>query len=385
MAINPTPIEPLGTPLPDPSDEASYGERGREMWRWETQVAAPGMLALAQQTYENAEISQQMALVNESLSHHAGDWHTLTGALSVPASVRYLNPPAQETYWALAYNVADVTEHEPGVSDAWIEVSNHAIDLRYDNEASGLAATNVQAAIDEVVSGTAALSNPNMLINGDFRVNQLSLSGAVTLAAGEYGHDGWKAGDTGCTYTFATSGGLTTVTLIAGTLRQQLEATDVQAGTYTLSWQGTAQGRITPTGAWSSSGVSATLTGGVSRLVEFAAPGTLTNVKFEAGAVPTPYLRRPLGEELARCQRYFETGVMQWSSYTSAATGTHTRVAFRVTKRATPTLSYVPITATNVSTFDIRDPSVDGARWYCITSAAGMFTWDGTWTASSRL
>jgi hypothetical protein len=44
----------------------------------------------------------------------------------------------------------------------------------------------------------------NKIINGGFRVNQRAVSGSVVLTVGNYGLDRWKAGASGCTFTFAT-------------------------------------------------------------------------------------------------------------------------------------------------------------------------------------
>ena len=57
--------------------------------------------------------AEQVALVN-SVVGFKGVWNTLTGSLSLPASVLWVN-----LNWRLLENVADVTLHEPGVSDKW--------------------------------------------------------------------------------------------------------------------------------------------------------------------------------------------------------------------------------------------------------------------------
>ena len=63
----------------------------------------------------------------------------------------------------------------------------------------------------------------NRIINGQLNINQRGVSGTVTLAAGAYGHDRFKGGASGCTYTFATSGNVTTLTISAGSLIQVIE------------------------------------------------------------------------------------------------------------------------------------------------------------------
>jgi hypothetical protein len=89
-----------------------------------------------------------------------------------------------------------------------------------------------------------AIGTKNVIIDGNFNVNQRGVSGTVTLAAGAYGHDRWKGGASGCTYTFATVENVTTLTISAGSLIQVVEGLNLQSGIYTLSFSGTAQGKI---------------------------------------------------------------------------------------------------------------------------------------------
>jgi hypothetical protein len=143
----------------------------------------------------------------------------------------------------------------------------------------------------------------NAIINGNFAVNQRAVSGTVTLAAGAYGHDRWKAGASGCTYTFATVNNVTTLTISAGSLIQVIEGLNLGSGTYTLSWTGTAQGKI-GAGSYAGSGVTGAAVGGTDLNIEFNT-GTVSLVQFEQGSVATPFERRPYGTELVLCQRYF--------------------------------------------------------------------------------
>lgn len=150
-----------------------------------------------------------------------------------------------------------------------------------------------------------ALSNRNRIINGDFSVNQRGVSGTVTLSADSYGHDRWKAGASGCTYTFATSANVTTITITAGSLQQIVEGVNLQSGTHVLSWSGTVQMSIDG-GSAGGSGVTASLTGGTNATVETSGTGTLSLVQLEVGDTATPFEHRSYGQELALCQRYFQ-------------------------------------------------------------------------------
>jgi hypothetical protein len=142
----------------------------------------------------------------------------------------------------------------------------------------------------------------NAIINGNFGINQRGVSGTVTLAAGAYGHDRWKAGASGCTYTFATVDNITTLTISAGSLIQVIEGLNLQSGTYTLSWTGTAQGKI-GAGSYAASGVQGTAVGGTNLNIEYGT-GTVSLVQFEKGSTATPFEFRSIGTELGLCQRY---------------------------------------------------------------------------------
>ena len=161
--------------------------------------------------------------------------------------------------------------------------------------------------------------NPNVIINGCFRVNQRAKSGTVTLAAGEYGHDRWKAGASGCTYTSAASGGVATITITAGSLIQVIEGVNLETGTYALSWTGTVQGKI-GAGSAAESPVTGSVTGGVNLSIEFGS-GTLSKVKLEKGSVATPFVKRSLAEEFVLCRRYYKNS---YSSGTAIGTATPT-------------------------------------------------------------
>jgi len=227
------------------------------------------------------------------------------------------------------------------VASTWLQEANdhtydkgvgtkHASSKISVTPAATITSTNVQAALEEL-SGeiTTAVSNleteleivaaasfRNRLVNGNFSINQLVKSGTVTLAAGEYGHDCWKGGASGCTYTFASSGGITTLTITAGSLVNVVEGVFLQTGTHTLSWTGTAQGKI-GAGSYSASGVTGAATAGTNLSIEFNT-GTLSLVQFEPGSIATPFEHRD--DQLQRCQRYC------WKTYAQGtAPGTATQ------------------------------------------------------------
>lgn len=175
----------------------------------------------------------------------------------------------------------------------------------------------------------------NKIINGNFGINQRAVSGTVVLAAGAYGHDRWKAGAGGCTYTFSTSLNVTTITISAGTLQQVIEGLNLESGTFKLSWSGTATGRV-DAGSYGASGVVGTAVGGTNQTIEFAT-GTVSKVQYEFGSVATPFEHRPYGAELALCQRYYSI-VSEFNAQAGATTSV--QLSIRIPEmRATPTVS----------------------------------------------
>ena len=153
----------------------------------------------------------------------------------------------------------------------------------------------------------------NKIINGDFRINQRAYTSASNLASGAYGFDRWKSTFTNTTLTFTSAPQGQAVTINSGgSVEQIIERENMPAGTYVLSWTGTATGRVYNTGAtppsYAASPILVTLDGTANVEVEFTASGgtrTLQNVQLEPGNVASAFERRPIGTELALCQRYY--------------------------------------------------------------------------------
>ena len=186
-----------------------------------------------------------------------------------------------------------------------------------------------------------AIGTKNVIINGNFGINQRAVTGSVVLSAGVYGHDRFKAGASGCSYTFATSANVTTLTISAGSLIQVVEGINLQTGTYTLSWTGTAQGKIGG-GSYASSGTTGSATGGTNLNVEFNT-GTISLVQLEAGSTATEFEHRQYGTELGLCQRYYQQPIDSGLDFFAGyfVTGNYGASVFNtwvVEMRATPTV-----------------------------------------------
>lgn len=170
----------------------------------------------------------------------------------------------------------------------------------------------------------------NMLINGNPLINQRSyVSGTATTGANEYTVDRWRVVTTGQSITWTDSNNVRTVTAPAGGVEQVVEGLNLLSETYTLSWTGTATATVD--GNPVTNGGQVTLTGGTDATVRFI-NGTFSLAQLEPGPVATPYEVRPIGTELALCQRYY-------IALSCRRETTLTWVSFPNTMRAVPTVA----------------------------------------------
>lgn len=172
---------------------------------------------------------------------------------------------------------------------------------------------------------TAMFSNPNLLINGDFRnpVNQRGITKYEGSTIKCYTIDRWCMGDQDYFRTVEIVDGGVTVTnpneTYIGTFQQIFEHSLPQ-GNYTLSVKvkeitsggGTMScgGSHSATKKELSVGVNTlTLTGAtISSFLIYLAPSssmTLEWAKLEYGTIATPFIPKPYSEELMLCRRYF--------------------------------------------------------------------------------
>jgi len=113
-------------------------------------------------------------------------------------------------------------------------------------------------------------------------------------------------------------------------------------------------------GAWASSNV-VSATGAVSVVGTNGATFYVTGVQLEAGSVATPFERLPIGETLALCQRYYQTGVTVIYGPSAQATGQGAQwVSFQEAMRAGPTVSLSSFTYGNGSAGTAFNPTVVG-------------------------
>jgi len=252
-------------------------------------------------------------------------------------------------------------------------------------EALVINAASGQASFPQGVAAGDAAAFRNRLRNAAFAINQRNVSGTVTLAAGAYGHDGVRAGASGATYTFATSGIEATLTVTAGSVILPVEGAMIEGGAYMLSQAGTAPARV-----WQGSGYSGTggyaaaplavsgLSAATQTNIEFST-GTILRPQFEPGSVATRFERRPYSVELALCQRYYQIMKGELWGYGSAGSSPAAYFNFPVTMRAAPTATIAGSSASNMTAYAVDTVSQSGYRVSAAISATGA----GSVTGSS--
>ena len=199
----------------------------------------------------------------------------------------------------------------------------------------------VKDSLNNVLAPASAVFR-NRLFDAGFIINQRGYVSGTALSASAYAHDRWKAGASGCTYTFTqlSTGVPIVITITAGSLQQVIEGCNMpEGGTYTLSWTGTAQARFNG-GAYGSSPLAVTgITAGSNTTIEFNT-GTVSYPQLEVGTNATSFEYRPYGTELNLCERYYE---LSNGAYSGTGYGGYggSGVSYRQTKRATPTVTRI--------------------------------------------
>jgi hypothetical protein len=209
----------------------------------------------------------------------------------------------------------------------------------------------------------------NLIINGNPIINQRGyVSGTNTTGNNEYTLDRWRVFVSGENLTFTDSNGIRTVTAPANGVTQVVEGASILGGTYTLSWNGTATAVVN--GAPVANGANVVLPGGVDAIVRLS-NGTFSLVQLETGTHKTPFEPRPLGVELALCQRYYQVGTIANYGYAPGANfSVGNSYEFPVTMRAAPTITLSGGSETNISAVDVISVFSDGNGF----SARGVST-----------
>lgn len=248
------------------------------------------------------------------------------------------------------------------------------------------AAGNLAAAYDissPTQNGGPLAGTRNRLINSAFQINQRAFGGGA-LSAGIYGHDRWKAGAGGCTYT-ASGSPFGTITITAGTLQQVIEADAIEGGTYTLSWSGTATARV-DSGAYAVSPITVTgLSAGATHTIEFNT-GTVLKPQFECGVQASQWeVRLPAAEKLM-CDRFYNQDIVNCAGYGAAGATAAVLISLPTFMRASPSLTLTSVLNTNSGTNALTVLTNRNLKLSTVVTALG--TWAitaGTYSATAEL
>lgn len=242
-------------------------------------------------------------------------------------------------------------------------------DLHVKVSADGSGWTEAMA-VDRATGGVSLpathwASAPNLLINGDLRINQRGFAGGA-LAAGAYGFDRWKAGPAGATLSLAGHD----LTLTAGGLVQPVEPALWGISSFaglplTLSVEGLSGGDL----AVSIGSVSGTIAAGSGRrgvtltpalgdtgvlavaITPVSGPVTLRRIKLEFGSRASGWMARPATQEEALCARYHwrHEGVLALDAYQAAGGAAQQTLVLPARMRAVPSVAFAVSGEVNVA------------------------------------
>lgn len=182
-----------------------------------------------------------------------------------------------------------------------------------------------------------SILSPNIIINGTFSINQRNVPASVTLSAGQFGYDRWKAGSAGCSYTTSTVGNINYLNITAGSILQLIGLANQQNGIHTLSWSGTALGRI-DSGTYVASPIVFNCNANSNLSIEFST-GTVSMVQVQKGSQVMPYKHRPYMHELLDCQRFYQTGINEFCGAITSGSSYYVRTQLKTPMRAVPTIT----------------------------------------------
>jgi hypothetical protein len=106
--------------------------------------------------------------------------------------------------------------------------------------------------------------------------------------------------------------------------------------------------------------------------------------QLEEGSIATPFEVRPVGLELALCQRYYEIGYFQWTLYQLSGGGYTTQQPFTVRKRAAPTVTVSGTGVINTTNSGVV-ANTTGIVQNGYASTSGAVSYSGNYAATIEL
>jgi len=155
--------------------------------------------------------------------------------------------------------------------------------------------------------------------------------------------------------------------------------TDNQRGISLVFNLGTGATNEGPANSWATTGIAPT--GSVDLVATAGATLNITGVQVERGSTATSFDYRPYGTELALCQRYFlrqavSVGSVYNGNGSNVTQGSY--VAFKTTMRASPTITFSNISASNTNSDSSFFITEDGFFYSVNILATGNYSRQST-------
>lgn len=236
--------------------------------------------------------------------------------------------------------------------------------------------------LNALIAPLAQQVSINFIDNGGFNINQRNTWGPnIGTVNGQFAFDRWKAGAGNATTTSLASNVPQIITISSGSIIQVVDGTNLVTGPYTLSWTGTAQGRM-GANPYAASPVSLTATAGSDLQVEFNA-GTLGQVMLTIGNEVPTWTPLRYQTELVNCQRYFQARGYAWGGFAGAtAINIVYSIWLPVRMRAPPGVVNNETASAGLAGRSVT-ATPDGVTWNSL--AANAFSWTGNLALSADL
>jgi hypothetical protein len=152
-------------------------------------------------------------------------------------------------------------------------------------------------------------------------------------------------------------------------------STDNGVGIYLIIGLGAGSNFSATSGSWLTQNYINTATGATSVVGTNGATFYITGVQLEAGSTATDFERRPIGTELALCQRYYTDAGAGWVGIEENTTTFYTSIPFPVVMRATPTATIISSSISTRIVGSGSDRTIAGCAFatYTISARGGWF------------
>src|SRR4030095_15478067 len=245
--------------------------------------------------------------------------------------------------------------------------------IKFHYAVAPVGATNGQTAISQDIEGVSKLGGQTVTVS--FYAVRSAGTGNLGVSIDQYF-------GTGGSPSARVNGTGQMVTVTGAWARYSVTFTLPSVAGKTL---GTANNDFTALLFWYSNGIAADniRSGGIGvQNVNIA----ITGVQLEIGSVATPLEKLDLAEDLARCQRFYQTGSAQLYTYGAAAGAwISTMVGLPVSMRTTPTITTNFPTNSNGSGMAMNNQGISGLMLYGAAAAAGSVNVVASYTVSADL